>query len=137
MTLTFIDASFWIALRARTAPEHPTAVAIGRQLASERTFLACTDLVFAEVYAYFSRARLLREQVIGDFWDNRVMRFQEVLYQDKIAAIELLRQHKDKTYSFCDAISFTVMRRLRIRRAASFDLHFRQMAEFDIIDTAE
>lgn len=137
MTLTFIDASFWIALRARTAPEHPTAVAIGRRLAAERTFLACTDLVFAEVHAYFSRMRLLREQVINDFWNSRIVRFQEVNYQDKTAAIDLLRQQKDKMYSFCDAISFIVMRRFKIRRAASFDIHFRQFGEFEVIDTAE
>jgi len=137
MTLTFIDASFWIALRARTAPEHPTAVALGRRLAAERTFLACTDLVFAEVHAYFSRMRLLREQVISDFWDNRIVRFQEVNYQDKTSAVELLRQQKDKTYSYCDAISFMVMRRVKIRRAASFDIHFRQFGEFEVIDRAE
>lgn len=135
MTLTFIDASFWIALRARSVPEHPVAVAIGRRLAAERTFLACTDLVFAEVHAYFSRMRLLREQVIDDFWNNKIVRFQEVSYQDKTAAIELLRQQKDKTYSFCDAVSFMLIRRMKIRRAASFDIHFRQFGEFEVIDT--
>ena len=137
MIVTFIDASFWIALRSRSAPEHQRAVAIGRRLAAERSFLACTDLVFAEIYAYFSRMRALREQVIADFWDNRIMRFQEATYQDKTEAIEVLRAHKDKTYSFCDAVSFMLMRRLKIRRAASFDIHFRQFGEFEVIDLAE
>jgi uncharacterized protein len=137
MTITFIDASFWIALRSRSAPEHSQAVAIGRRLAAERSFLACTDLVFAEVYAYFSRMRLLREQVITDFWQNPIVRFQEPTYQDKTEAIEVLRAHKDKTYSFCDAVSFMLMRRLKIRRAASFDVHFRQFGEFEVIDPTE
>ncbi|MCI0743920.1 MAG: PIN domain-containing protein [Verrucomicrobia subdivision 3 bacterium] len=137
MTLTFIDASFWIALRARTTPEHAAAVAIGRRLAAERTLLACTDLVFAEVHAYFSRMVALREQVINDFWNSSIVRFQEVAYNDKTAAIELLRQHRDKTYSYCDAVSFTVMRRQKIRRVASFDVHFRQFGEFEVINEAE
>jgi uncharacterized protein len=137
MTITFIDASFWIALRSRSAPEHPQAVAIGRRLAAERSFLACTDMVFAEVHAYFSRMRLLREQVIADFWQNPIMRFQEPTYQDKTHAIEVLREHKDKTYSFCDAVSFMLMRRLKIRRVASFDIHFRQFGEFEVIEAAD
>ena len=137
MTITFIDASFWIALRARSAPEHPQAVAIGRRLAAERSFLACTDLVFAEVHAYFSRMRLLREQVIADFWQNPIMRFQEPTYQDKTQAIEVLRAHKDKTYSFCDAVSFMLMRRLKIRRVASFDIHFRQFGEFEVVEATD
>jgi predicted nucleic acid-binding protein len=137
MTLTFIDASFWIALRSRNAPEHAAAAAIGRRLAAERSFLACTDLVFAEVHAYFSRMIALREQVINDFWNSRIVRFQEVTYNDKVGAIELLRKHRDKTYSFCDAVSFVVMRRQKINRAVSFDIHFRQFGEFEVIHTAE
>jgi hypothetical protein len=39
----------------------------------------------------------------------------------------------DKTYSLCDALSFAVMERLKISRAASFDAHFRQYGKFVVL----
>ncbi|MGH7978612.1 MAG: hypothetical protein ACREE6_04510 [Limisphaerales bacterium] len=50
-----------------------------------------------------------------------------------MAAIELLRVNRDNTYPLCDALSFVIMRRLVIRRAVSFDKHFHQFGEFEII----
>ena len=45
---------------------------------------------------------------------------------DERKAIALVRAHKDKTYSLCDAQSFVVMERLRIRDAIAADEDFRQ-----------
>ena len=51
--------------------------------------------------------------------------------QGSIDAIGLLRQHVDKSYPFCDAISFVVMQRLGTKRVAAYDDHFRQFGEFE------
>ncbi len=40
-------------------------------------------------------------------------------------AIAIVRAHRDKSYSLCDALSFVVMEQLRIREAISFDQDFR------------
>jgi predicted nucleic acid-binding protein len=42
------------------------------------------------------------------------------------AAVVLLWQRLDKTYSLCDAVSFLLMRELRIREALTTDRHFEQ-----------
>jgi predicted nucleic acid-binding protein len=47
--------------------------------------------------------------------------------------VKLLRENQDKTYSFCDAVSFVVIKRLHLRRAASYDDHFRQFGGFEVL----
>jgi len=133
MNPVFVDASFWIALRSRDEPEHEAARELARRLAAERQPLVTTDLVFAEIHAYFSRWRKLREQVISDFWDSGLFQFRDTTYADKEAAIRVLRANQDKTYSFCDAVSFVVIQRLHLRRAASYDDHFRQHGGFEVL----
>ena len=52
---------------------------------------------------------------------------------DERKAIALIRTHQDKMYSLCDALSFVVMERLRIREAISFDQDFRSYGHFTIL----
>jgi predicted nucleic acid-binding protein len=49
-----------------------------------------------------------------------------VTESDERKAMTLVRAHKDKTYSLCDAQSFVVMERLRINEAIAADEDFRQ-----------
>jgi len=52
-------------------------------------------------------------------------RVERIRKADEAKAIALVRAHQDKEYSLCDALSFTVLERLRIREAIAFDRHFR------------
>ncbi len=128
-----LDASFWIALRDTREPCHTRAREATKQLLVSRIQFAFTSLTLAEAHAYFSRSPLIRIQVLDDAQRNPVLHWEPVFPADETEAIRLLRQHQDKSYSFCDAVSFVVMRRLGLRRAASFDDHFRQFGEFDVI----
>jgi predicted nucleic acid-binding protein len=56
-----------------------------------------------------------------------------VLKNDEENAIALVRAHEDKPYSFCDALSFVVMERLRIREAIAFDRDFRSYGRFALL----
>ncbi len=129
----FIDSSFWIALRDCREPWHEKARQSTRQLLAERTQLVFTSLVFAEVHAHFTRSSQIRLQIINDAQQNRAMKWEPISPVEESEALDLLRQHNDKQYSFCDAVSFVVMRRLGLQRAASFDKHFRQVGEFEVI----
>ena len=60
-------------------------------------------------------------------------RVERVRKGDDERAIALLRAHEDKSYSLCDALSFVVMERLRIRDAIAFDRHFREYGRFTIL----
>lgn len=129
----FLDATFWIALRDMREPVHSQAVSLTRQLMSMRQGFIYTSYVLAETYAYFSRSLKLRLQILDDAEKNPVMRWEPVLSEDEQEARRLLRSYPDKSFSYCDAVSFVVMRRLGLDRAASFDQHFRQIGGFGVI----
>lgn len=133
MNEVFVDSSYWIALRGQNQTDHQRAVAVARELAAQRRRLVTTHLVFAEIHAAFSRLIGLRTQVIRDFSPGGVTRMETVEPKDFAAAIDLLQEHGDKCYSFCDAVSFVVMRRLGVRQVLSFDHHFRQVGEFEVL----
>ena len=129
----FIDSSFWIALRGAGQTHHAPARALITDLFRQRAEFVSTPFVFAEVHATFSRSGPMRAQVIADFWENPLMHLTETTMADHQSAIALLRKYRDKTYPFCDAVSFVVMKRLGVKRVAAFDDHFHQFGEFEII----
>lgn len=129
----FLDSSFWITLRDAKEPAHARAVELTRQMLGNHCQLVITELVLAETHAYFCRSPLRSRQILDDFENNRAIHCEPSAPSDLTEAIQLLRRHRDRTYSFCDAMSFTVMRRLGIRKAASADQHFRQIGEFEVI----
>lgn len=61
---------------------------------------------------------------------TNVLRVEE---RDERRARSIVEQYQDKDFSYCDAISFAVMERLKIPRAISFDEHFRQYGRFLIL----
>jgi uncharacterized protein len=129
----FLDSSFWVCLRDEREVNHDRAVAVARGLLRQRLRFVITPLVFAETHAYFSRASRRRQQVLDDFEHNPIIACEPLTGPDQSEAIRLLRLHRDKTYSFCDAVSFVLMRRLGVKQAASFDDHFRQFGECEVI----
>jgi len=68
-------------------------------------------------------------------WLDRVesTRRERITEEDEGKAVALVRDHDDKTYSLCDALSFTVMERLGIREAIAFDSDFRSYGRFTIL----
>lgn len=134
MNRVFADASFWIAHRDRRDEHHERAQVLVRRMIAERVQFVVTPYIFAEVHAYFSRHRILRERIIRDFWDNPAVHFEEISVKDQRDAIELLRTNQDKAYSFCDALSFGVIERMQVSKALSFDGHFRQFGQFTVLE---
>lgn len=130
----FLDSSFWIAFRDARQTQHAAARARIADLFRARTQFISTTFVFAETHATFARSQRIRETIIADFWENPLLHLAEVTDADHRAAIALLRRHADKSYPFCDAISFVIIRRLAIGRVAAFDEHFRQFGGFEILD---
>jgi predicted nucleic acid-binding protein len=129
----FLDASFWIAYREPRDARAPRANELLRQLFQARTRFVTTLPVLCEIQAYFSRHAVRRQTVLVDLWQNPVVDFEDVTYRDQQSAITLLRDHTDKSFSLCDAVSFVVMRRLGLCRVVTFDHHFTQFANFEVI----
>jgi len=131
--LIFLDASFWITYRDEDDTRQPEARRIVAELFRERCRFVTTLPVICEIHANFSRNVNKRALVLADLCDNPLVTIENISPSDQRAAIQILRASRDKTYPLCDAISFVVMRRLHVKRAASFDNHFRQFGEFEIV----
>jgi predicted nucleic acid-binding protein len=72
--------------------------------------------------------------VVRDFWSNPALSYEQPSYEDQKKAVNILTEHKDKSYSFADAVSFVVMARLGLSEVVTFDRHFAQFGEFTVID---
>jgi predicted nucleic acid-binding protein len=133
MSAVFIDASFWVGYRDDEELRHEEAYRIMERFLRERAQFVTTWQVFCEIHANFSRNSKKRELILLDFWQNPLILVEQTSTLDQKNAVEILRANRDKAYSLCDGLSFAIMRRLGIRRAASFDRHFKQFGEFEII----
>jgi uncharacterized protein len=129
----FLDSSFWITYREESEARYREAQRIVAELFRQRTHFVTTLPVVCEIHASFSRNPRKRALVLNDLCHNPLVTIEEVSHQDQKAALEILRTNQDKTYPLCDAISFVVIRRLKIVRAAAFDNHFRQFGEFEVL----
>ena len=129
----FLDASFWIAYRDTREAGYAAAQQKVRHLFQSRALFVTTVPVFCESHAYFARNPRRRRTVLNDFWRNPVVQIEDTAHADQMAALELLEKHRDKSYSFCDALTFVVMQRLGLTRVATFDDHFRQFGGFEVI----
>ena len=130
---TFLDASFWIAYRDERQDLHEQAKRVLAGMFRRHTKFVTTLPVLCETYAHFSRNVRKKRVIIEDFENNLLVRIEAISPADQQQALELLRGQPDKSYSLCDAISFVIMRRLGLKRVLSFDRHFRQFGEFEII----
>lgn len=129
----FLDASFWIAFRDDRQELHSCAGKAMIEMHRRKIRFVTTLPVLCETHAHFSRRLKQKLLLINDFESNPLIHVEPVSEMDQQQAFELLRRHSDKNYSLCDALSFAVMRRLKMGRAVSFDKHFRQFGEFEII----
>ena len=75
----------------------------------------------------------LRWQILDDAENNPAMHRELPLPADLDEASGLLRSHRDKCGSYCDAVSFSVMRRIGLAQVATFDVHFRQIGGFEVL----
>ena len=66
-------------------------------------------------------AELAPRWLFGNVWP-----IERITADDEIRARDILRRYDDKSFSYVDATSFSVMERLGIRQAFSFDPHFEQ-----------
>ena len=129
----FIDASFWIAYRDERQNLHEQAKRILSAVFRRRIKFVTTLPVLCETHGHFCRNAKKKHLIIQDFDNNPLVQIEAITNADQLQAFELLRSQTDKTYSLCDAISFVVIRRLGLNQVLSFDKHFRQFGEFEII----
>jgi predicted nucleic acid-binding protein len=134
MRIIFVDSCFWIGLRDARDGMNRLCTTIAQRILRMQYRLITTPYIFAETHARFSRSVVLRERIIRDFWENPIVSIESPTVADQAAALTILKEQKDKSYSFCDALSFAMMKRMNLREVLTFDDHFRQFGQFEVID---
>lgn len=135
MNAVFLDASAWFAVIDPQAQHHAAAIARQNEAAGSGVVFLTTQLVIAEVHALVMSRRgpragqeFLREALGGGAL-HVVYAAAELV---QAAAMDWVMRYSDQPFSLCDAVSFEVMRRERVRRVLTLDRHF-ATAGFEIV----
>jgi uncharacterized protein len=122
----FVDSSAWIALADRGDSRHKEAAAAYPSVLKDFRTLVTSNLVIAETYVI-----LLKEMGHGvavDFLEriNASPRILKIWSNESIEteAERMLAKYSDQDFSYADAVSFALMKRLKVKNAFSFDKHF-------------
>jgi predicted nucleic acid-binding protein len=120
----FVDSSFWIAQQIPRDGRHGVASVLAAKHGEGR--LVTSTTVVAETWT-FLRRRLGHQRTMA--WLDRSLAAPNLTTQridDELEAEAWawLRVHDERAYSFVDATSFALMRRLRITDVLAFDGDF-------------
>lgn len=116
------DTSFWVALAAAGDAHHVEAVKLW---AGQNRPVTVTNHIAGETWTYLRRkaGHEVASAALEVFESKRVHLLRtEAVVEDE--AWRWLRRHDERSYSFVDATSFAVMRRMRWREALAFDGDF-------------
>ncbi len=123
----FIDTSAYYALADPGDTQHHAASAIIDHLATHPSALFTTNFILAETHALLltRRGRAAALRALKEI-DASVTTVVRVSTSDERRAREVLTKYHDKDFSLTDATSFSVMERLSIPYAFTFDRNFTQ-----------
>jgi uncharacterized protein len=132
----FVDTSAFFAHLVAEDRHHSQARALFERAARESWTLVTTNAVVSETYTLIRvRARNGRELAVAFLDDIRdgLCAVERVGPIDEARAMDLLRQYGDKSFSFCDALSFMAMERLGLTDALAFDEDFRSYGKIVVL----
>ena len=122
--MIFVDSSFWIGLTVPSDAQH--SLAVGLLERHRAAAFVTSSQVRGETWTFLRRRAGHRIAVA--FLDRltRTARLDVVFPGEDLEreALDWLRRHDERSYSFVDATSFALMRRLGIRDAFAFDGDF-------------
>ena len=130
----FVDSSMWKALIDPRDEFNQKAEEVWQSLERANAHLLTSNFILDESFTLIRKRRgiesvkLLRDHLASDWRNTKIVR---VTISDEAKAWEwFLLEWSD--LSFTDCASFAVMKRLKIKRVATFDQHFSK-AGFEIV----
>ena len=134
MTLTrgvLWDSSVILALLDANDADHGRAVQVARQIAAARRPSFITNYIQVEAHALLLRK--LGRMLAREWLLTGGLPVVRALPAEEDRAREIIARHSDKNWSLCDAISFAVLEARAVRRAVTFDHHFRQYSRIEVL----
>ncbi len=125
------DSSAILALLDADDADHARARSVARQIAADRCPSFITNYVEVEVHALLLRK--LGRALAREWLLTGGLAVVRAAPEEEQRAKEILARYTDKDWTLCDAISFALLDARRIRRAFTFDHHFRQYGRFEVL----
>lgn len=127
--IVFVDTGAWLALADQSDQYHDKAVAQVKRLVDDNHELITTNLVIHETFMLLSR-RISRKAAVAFldeiYTDSNVQIFHSDHTVEK-EAYETIRKYTEQDFSVADCVSFAIMKREGLKRAFTFDKHFKTM----------
>jgi predicted nucleic acid-binding protein len=123
----FVDSSAFFAMLDGRDNNNGNAVAIMRNVSTQRVRFVTSNFVVAEAHG-LALGRLGRDRALSflETVDASTTEVLRVTPEDEQRAREIIQTYDDKRFSLTDAISFSIMDRLGMREAFAFDINFVQ-----------
>lgn len=131
--MIFIDTGAFLARYLANDQYHQQAVDFWDHIKKQRESCFTSSFVLSETFTLLGR-RAGYDFAVQRASNIYVSTFLSILRPDsadELKALELFSKSSDQRVSFTDCISFTLMRKRKIKRVFSFDHHF-QMAGFGL-----
>jgi predicted nucleic acid-binding protein len=125
------DSSAILALLDAQDADHQRAVTVRDQLASEKRPSFITNYIEVETHALL--VRRLGRAIAREWLFSRALPVVRVDPPEEERAKEILSRYADKNWTLCDAMSFALLDVRGIKRAFTFDPHFRQYGRFEVL----
>jgi uncharacterized protein len=131
MTQVFVDTGGFYAALNRKDQYHREATVLFTRAVEEAWQLFTSNFVVAETHALIL-ARLGRDMA-ADWLRNVPAAIVRVSDEDEGKARRIIFRYRDRAFSYCDATSFAVLERLRMRQVMAFDPYFIQYGKFVVV----
>ncbi|MDN5312685.1 MAG: uncharacterized protein PWQ68_1658 [Thermoanaerobacteraceae bacterium] len=122
--IVFVDTSAIAALLIKNDSNHLLSVDILKRLTEQGAELIISNFIVAETYNLLSartHPSLARRWCLTNTWN-----VESVTDADEKSAKSIIEKYEGKDFSYTDATSFAMIKRLNIDRAFTFDHHFEQ-----------
>lgn len=122
--MIYVDSSFWIARFLSRDRRHDEAVSLHRAAGNVR--VVTSNHVLGETWTFLRKRAGHRKSMawLDALVGEPGVRVEPIGAELEAEAWGWLRAHDERSYSFVDATSFALMRKLRIREALAFDGDF-------------
>ena len=131
MRQVFVDSSAFAATVLPDDPNRRRAEDGFRSAVRDGEVLVTTNVIIIETYSLLlaRKGPVAANEFLASIEGPRACRIERVTAKDELDARRLVRERPERHWSLVDALSCVVMKRLHIRRALSFDRHFREFSE--------
>lgn len=129
----FIDTGAFIAIRVSDDTNHKHAHNCLKLIQKQKLVLHTTNFILDEVYTYFCKHHAIAIEMAELILNNPLLNLHRISAEDEQNALKILKRFSDKAFSYTDATSFSIMERLKLKTAFTFDQHFIQYGKFEVL----